>query len=57
MSGALNAADMLDRAQHSTGLSDFGDDSLPQRFATVVDLLNGIGMDAVVNLSGSVASP
>lgn len=46
MSGALNASEMLNRAQDSTGLTDYGDDTLPQRFATAVDLLNGIGMDA-----------
>ena len=46
MSGALNATEMLSRAQESTGLTDYGDDTLPQRFATAVDLLNGTGMDA-----------
>ena len=46
MSIPLNAADMLDRAQASTGLTDYGDPTLPERFATAVDLLNSIGMDA-----------
>lgn len=43
---ALNAREMLNRAQASTGLTDYGDATLPQRFATAVDLLNGIGLDA-----------
>jgi hypothetical protein len=46
VSGALKAADMLGRAQAGTGLTDYGDTTLPERFATAVDLLNGIGMDA-----------
>jgi len=46
MSIPLNAHDMLDRAQSSTGLTDYGDPTLPERFAAAVDLLNGIDMDA-----------
>lgn len=46
MSIALNAADMLNRAQARTGLTDYGDPTLPERFATAVDLLNNIGMSA-----------
>jgi hypothetical protein len=42
----LDAAAMLDRAQADTGLTDYGDPTLPERFATAVDLLNGVGMDA-----------
>jgi len=42
----LNAADMLERAQSETGLNEYGDPTLPERFATAVDLLNGTGMDA-----------
>jgi len=45
MNKALNAQEMLDRAQDGTGLTDYGDDTLPQRFAAAVELLNGIGMD------------
>jgi hypothetical protein len=45
MSNSLNASDMLERAQAGTGLSDYGDATLPGRFATAVDLLNSIGMD------------
>ena len=37
---------MLGRAQAATGLTDYGDTTLPERFATAVELLNGIGMDA-----------
>jgi hypothetical protein len=46
VSPALDAVQMLDRAQDSTGLTDYGDATLPQRFAMAVDLLNGVGMDA-----------
>lgn len=45
MSGVLNATEILDRAQAGTGLADYGDATLPQRFATAVDLLNSAGMD------------
>lgn len=46
MNSALNARAMLDRAQAGTGLTDYGDATLPERFTAAVDLLNGIGMDA-----------
>lgn len=46
MSPRLDATAMLDRAQTETGLVDYGDASLPQRFTQVVEHLNGIGMDA-----------
>ncbi|MGE2720482.1 sulfotransferase family protein [Mycolicibacterium celeriflavum] len=36
---------MLARAKSQTGLSDYGDTTLPQRFSLVVDHLNAIGMD------------
>ena len=42
----LDAAEMLERAQVETGDSDWGDPTLPARFAGAVDHLNGIGMDA-----------
>ena len=37
---------MLTGAQAETGLDDYGDATLPERFALAVDHLNGIGMDA-----------
>ncbi|WP_276046278.1 sulfotransferase family protein [Mycolicibacterium flavescens] len=37
---------MLDRAETETGLTDYGDPSLPERFSLVVDHLNAVGMDA-----------
>jgi hypothetical protein len=40
----LNAAEMLDRAETATGLSDYGDPTLPARFGVTVDHLNDIGM-------------
>ena len=46
MTEMLNAADMLERAHADTGLTDYGDATLPERFAAAVDLLNGVGMDA-----------
>ena len=46
MNGQLNAAKMLERAQTDTGLRDYGDPTLPERFTVAVELLNGIGMDA-----------
>jgi hypothetical protein len=46
MMAALDAAAMLARAQAATGLDDYGDPTLPERFALAVDHLNDIGMDA-----------
>ena len=46
MSAGLDASAMLARAQTRTGLDDYGDPTLPERFATAVEYLNGIGMDA-----------
>ena len=40
MSAALDAGALLSAAQAETGLSDYGDDTLPARFALAVDLLN-----------------
>src|SRR6204780_3462405 len=37
---------MLDGAQAATGLHDYGDPTLPERFAIAVDHLNSLGMDA-----------
>jgi hypothetical protein len=42
----LDAQAMLDRARDATGLFDWGDASLPQRFGLAVDQLNGAGMEA-----------
>ena len=46
MSAGLDATTLVERAQQETGLTDYGDPSLPQRFAMVVEHLNGIGMNA-----------
>lgn len=46
MRQCLIAAEILARAQDETGLADYGDPTLPERFALVVDLLNDVGMDA-----------
>lgn len=46
MTALLDAAALLADAEASTGLSDYGDETLPARFALVVDHLNGIGMDS-----------
>ena len=42
---SLNAAALLAAAEAATGASDYGDDTLPARFALAVDHLNSIGMD------------
>jgi Sulfotransferase family len=42
----LEAAEMLRAAQAETGLHDYGDPTLPERFAIAVDHLNSLGMDA-----------
>ncbi|OBG19053.1 sulfotransferase [Mycolicibacterium celeriflavum] len=42
----LDAGDMLARAGAATGLHDYGDPTLPERFSLVVDHLNSVGMDA-----------
>ena len=46
MSERLDADAMLRRAEAETGLTDYGDPTLAQRFAAAVDLLDGAGMDA-----------
>ncbi len=45
MSGRLHAEQMLARAETETGLSDYGDPTLPQRFGIVVDHLDTLAMD------------
>jgi len=42
----LDAAEMLAAAEAETGLHDYGDPTLPGRFAVAVDHLNSLGMDA-----------
>jgi len=46
MAAGLDASAMLTGAQAETGLDDYGDATLPERFALAVDHLNGIGVDA-----------
>jgi hypothetical protein len=41
----LDAAELLAAATAETGLSDYGDPTLPQRFSVAVDHLNALGMD------------
>jgi hypothetical protein len=42
----LNAEAMLTRAQAETKLSDWGDPTLPERFALAIEHLQGVGLDA-----------
>lgn len=42
----LSAAALLAKAEAETGLQDYGDATLPERFGLAVDHLNGTGMDA-----------
>jgi hypothetical protein len=37
---------MLGAAESETGLTDYGDPTLPERFTVAVEHLNGLGMDA-----------
>ncbi|HEY2504316.1 MAG TPA: sulfotransferase [Mycobacterium sp.] len=46
MSEQLDAAEMLGDAEAETRLHDYGDPTLPERFAVAVDHLNGLGMNA-----------
>ncbi len=41
----LNAEALLQAAERATGLHDYGDDTLPDRFALVVEKLRAAGMD------------
>jgi hypothetical protein len=41
----LDAAELLAAAQAATGLTDWGDDTLPERFGLAVDLIRSAGMD------------
>jgi Sulfotransferase family len=42
----LDAAEMLGAAEAETGLHDYGDPTLPERFAVAVEHLNDLGMNA-----------
>jgi len=42
----IDAAEILQAAEAETGLHDYGDPTLPERFAVAVDHLNGLGMNA-----------
>ena len=46
MTASLDADGMLAAAAMETGLSDYADPTLPERFAVAVDHLNSLGMDA-----------
>ncbi len=46
MSTQLDAAELLRAAQAETGLHDYGDPTLPERFAVAADHLNGLSMDS-----------
>src|SRR5262245_10674624 len=41
----LDAGALLRQAEGETGLTDYGDPTLPERFGFVVDHLNSIGLD------------
>lgn len=45
MTAQLDAAELLAAAEAETGLHDYGDPTLPARFAVAVDHLNSLGMD------------
>ncbi|MGD1110177.1 MAG: sulfotransferase [Mycobacterium sp.] len=46
MNARLDAAELLGAAQTETGLHDYGDPTLPERFTVAIEHLNGLGMDA-----------
>jgi hypothetical protein len=46
VSARLDAAELLGGAQTETGLHDYGDPTLPERFTVAIEHLNGLGMDA-----------
>jgi len=46
MAGKLDAGALLAEAETATGLTDWGDPTLPERFALAVDQINASGMDA-----------
>ncbi|MBV9721330.1 MAG: sulfotransferase [Mycobacterium sp.] len=46
MTAQLNATELLAAAEAETGLHDYGDPTLPERFAVAVEHLNSLGMDS-----------
>jgi hypothetical protein len=46
VSAGLDAGELLASATADTGLTDYADPTLPERFAVAVDHLNSLGMDA-----------
>ena len=46
MTAGLDAGELLAAAAAQTGLTDYGDSTLPERFTVAVDHLNSLGMDA-----------
>ena len=46
VTAGLNADELLASATAETGLADYADPTLPERFAVAVDHLNSLGMDA-----------
>ena len=54
----LDAAELLGRrGRPKPGLRDYGDPTLPERFAVAVDHLNGLGMDADGDRRGGAGMP
>jgi hypothetical protein len=51
--GILDARALLQAAESATGLHDWGDDTLPGRFAMVVDKLREAGMDEAGQRAGA----
>lgn len=51
--GLLDARTMLRAAEEATGLTDYGDSTLPERFAMVAEKLRGAGMDAAGQRAGA----
>ncbi|HUI62966.1 MAG TPA: hypothetical protein VLX90_22245, partial [Steroidobacteraceae bacterium] len=49
----LNADELLGQAQTKTGLRDWGDDTLPDRFRLAVDFLNSCNMDEAGQRAGA----
>lgn len=45
MTGRIDAAELLRAAENAVGSADYGDPTLPQRFALAVDHLNAAGLD------------
>ena len=46
MTESLDAGALLAAATAETGLADYGDPTLPERFAVAVEHLNALGMDS-----------